>query len=148
MPLTDRPRLQPAADRSGRSARWTRCDTILSVLFAVLIMLPSPSSAYPLGSQCAATSSDKARKVLRAAVDLRLPRGYEVVEIVPGRSVLKLSAPFEARNVAEKRVPTSRILDIWDEVLSKYGSPCDFLTIDFISPHGKTLFTIMEGYTE
>lgn len=124
--------------------------TAFGVILALLIVLTLRSTgiASPLGTHCAATSLEEKRKSETAEVAFRLPHGYRVFEIVPGRNVLKVVAPFEKDALAQKRVPASRISQIWDDVLSKHGSFCDFNTVEFISAGGKRLFAVVEGYTE
>jgi hypothetical protein len=116
-------------------------------IVALMLMLPSTGLSYPLGVDCVATSTDKARKSEVAEVDLRLPHGYKVIEIVPGRSVLKVAVPFESKEMAEQRIPALQISHIWDHVLSKHGLRCFDQAVEFYSPSGKEVFFISEEDT-
>jgi hypothetical protein len=121
-------------------------------LFCLAVILASAArgSANPT-TRCEARASAAVRASEAVEVNHRLSPGYHALAITPGKeNQLRVVVPFETATAAERHVPVSDILDIWEYVLTKYHCLHDYATIEieFVSARGKVLFTEASGFTD
>lgn len=88
-----------------------------------------------------------ARASEKSEIDWRLPSGYHVLEINFPKAHLAIATPFETLATAQKHVPASHILAIWENALIKRHCAYEPASIQFFSSRGKGLFTEVTGFT-